>query len=541
MILAQYTIRSKQEYIFKTNRVLEIIGASENIANIWDELFKVAEEKQLKFERLSNEFDMKAVQSKFSDGSLNFVELFCGGGNETILFDSDIKRDENGESKSIDETSSFFKLNRAFSYMLITKYPGMIPMVAYVELTGNYSEDYKKLMEESDRKKNIMEPIWNMFTVPFAMMDRSTFQPYSHKKNIGGNFVRMSDESNGKYEVGQRLRNKNDDIRLFDEMVTRKGKESLLAVVHADGNNMGTKIMGMLSNESDYDKAVRLMRNFTKITADCFEIKGEEALRNCRNKLEEDNKRFIQEGKLKKSSLSYRKIIGSGDDMTFICNARFVMDYVQAYLSSVQSYQEKYNSDWAYSSCAGICIFHSHYPFSRAYSIAEQACDDGAKEKVHISDADGKPIVLEQGWMDFHFIHNGIGGNLEEISESQETKAFIARPWLLAYSPEDANAKSVKYKYEDLLKLKKIFEKKRNQNGNEDERNGTKVSRSAIKTIGSAYERSEAAAKKELTSLYGHTPGLEDDIKKIYREEKDFLKALYDFAEIYDLWYAGVK
>lgn len=28
MVLAQYTIRSKQEYIFRTNRMVEIAGAS---------------------------------------------------------------------------------------------------------------------------------------------------------------------------------------------------------------------------------------------------------------------------------------------------------------------------------------------------------------------------------------------------------------------------------------------------------------------------------------------------------------------------------
>uniref|UniRef100_UPI0025EE7013 hypothetical protein n=1 Tax=Butyrivibrio sp. TaxID=28121 RepID=UPI0025EE7013 len=80
---------------------------------------------------------------------------------------------------------------------------------------------------------------------------------------------------------------------------------------------------------------------------------------------------------------------------------------------------------------------------------------------------------------------------------------------------------------------KEIFEKKRDLNST--------VPRTAIKTIGSAYERSETAARKELISLYGHTQGLEDDIRKLYSDEKIFLKALYDFAEIYDLWYMGVK
>lgn len=44
MVLAQYTIRSKQEYIFRTNRMVEIAGASENISQSWNILFNQADE-----------------------------------------------------------------------------------------------------------------------------------------------------------------------------------------------------------------------------------------------------------------------------------------------------------------------------------------------------------------------------------------------------------------------------------------------------------------------------------------------------------------
>lgn len=224
MILAQYTIRSKQDYIFKTNRVLEIVGASEHIAGIWEELFRVADTISLNYQRTDTEFNLEGITNAFDTSELDFVELFCGGGNETILFRSE---------------DAYKKLNRAFSYKLLAKYPGMIPMAVSVNAEGNYSSDYASLMKASDDKKNIMEPYWDMFTVPFAMMDRSTFQPYSTVKKIGNSEVRMSDESSSKYESGLLLRNRNSDIRLFDEMITKKGKESLLAVVHCDGNNMG--------------------------------------------------------------------------------------------------------------------------------------------------------------------------------------------------------------------------------------------------------------------------------------------------------------
>lgn len=50
--------------------------------------------------------------------------------------------------------------------------------------------------------------------------------------------------------------------------------------------------------------------------------------------------------------------------MTFICNARFVMDYVKAYLDAVKKHKDKKQSEWEYSSCAGIAFSIAHYPFA---------------------------------------------------------------------------------------------------------------------------------------------------------------------------------
>ncbi len=518
--------------MFKTNRVLEIVGASENIARIWEVLFEVAKAKSLKYRRVDESFCISEIESKFSDNSLNFVELFCGGGNETILFDS---------------LDSYQKLNRAFSYKILSDYPGMLPMAVQVHVSGDYSDDYSRLMRESDRKKNVMEPQWDMFTVPFAMMDRTTFLPYSCARKIGEKVVRMSRESASKYGCGVKVKKKNEaEIRVFDEMITQKGRESLLAVVHADGNNMGAKIMGMLKGEKDYDKAVEFMRKFTQITSDCFEKKGVDALVKCRDTLMKQYDSLLKKSKVKKSRLSFRTIISSGDEITFVCNARYVMHYVKDYLDAVQTYRNKdLDENIRYSACAGICIFHSHYPFSMAYSMAEQACNEGAKTMVH-STGTMEGGSVEQGWMDFHFVRKGIDGDLEEIRKNQETKERMARPWLVSYDKEDTGAKEVLYKYENMRKLKDIIEKKRNEWGKSDLR-GERVSRTAIKTVGSAYERSTSAAKKELTVLYGHHPGLKDDIQKLNPNETDFpngekfLKAMYDFAEVYDLWFTEVK
>ena len=45
-VLAQYTIRSKQEYVFRSNRLTVIIGASANVTNNRDRVIEQAEEME---------------------------------------------------------------------------------------------------------------------------------------------------------------------------------------------------------------------------------------------------------------------------------------------------------------------------------------------------------------------------------------------------------------------------------------------------------------------------------------------------------------
>ena len=245
-VLAQYTIRSKQEYIFRSNRITEIIGASDNITKSWDILFDQADKvfgqsgtAGKKTQRIADqtEFHMSETEKAFKEQALHMVELFRGGGNDTVLFDS---RD------------NFEKVNKAFSRYLLEHYPGMIPMAVCCSCTGDYQHDYACLMQEADREKNCMISGQNDFILPFSMMDRNTFQPYSRVIYYKDSPVRLTDEAYSKRIPGQEISRKDQDVKLLDNMVTEKGQESLLAVVHADGNNMGIKIAEMLKGKTDY-------------------------------------------------------------------------------------------------------------------------------------------------------------------------------------------------------------------------------------------------------------------------------------------------
>lgn len=496
MVLAQYTIRSKQEYIFRTNRMVEIAGASENISQSWNILFTQADKMGKKLRRVSKNipFCMEEVKRLFDERKLNGIELFCGGGNDTVLYDS---------------IETYLEVNKAFSRFLLENYPGMIPMAVACEYSGDYYKDYANLMKQSDIEKNKMISGQSDFILPFSMMDRTTFQPYSDIISIAESSVRVTDEAKAKRKAGLKIREQDETVKLLDDLITKKGEESLLAVVHADGNNMGSKISEMLTDKKDYDSCVNIMREFTADTAKAFGKSGLDAMQKCQQQLKEDYK-----DKYDEKAFFFRKIIADGDDMTFVCNARFVMDYVGAYLEAAQNYNNKGEKEWRYSSCAGICIFHSHYPFARAYSLAEQACES-AKKNVH------GECIKEESWVDFHYIHNGVGGDLDQIREHQGVSGCMARPLRIG-----TKANTDRKDYSTLQILADIMK----ENG---------VSRSDIKTIGSELEDSYSYGKFELNRVYGHHRNLQNEIKEKLKidKEEDLLPIIYDLSEVYDLWF----
>ncbi len=510
-VLAQYTIRSKQEYIFRTNQIKEIVGASYIITKSFDLLFECAKDRGLTTIRAAGKFDFEDTLRQFEAGKLDMAELFIGGGNETVLY------------KDMDTCRT---VNEAFTYRALTEYPGLLPMYVGVPVRKrdgrfDYRKDYAELMAEADREKNRMAPQRGRYALPFAKMDRTTFQP------IGGSGKdELSDEAREKRAAFDGLRDSifnTDEAKLLDRLVTKKGEESLLAIVHADGNNMGKKIQRKLpENERGYDFCVNAMREFTAEIRTVFSEAGRNAMETKLRELEERNEKLPKEEKRRPDVFAVRWLVCDGDDATFICNARLAKELTEAYLSGVSAYCSKDDPSERYSSCAGICIFHSHYPFARAYDLAEQACDS-AKGPVHETEK-------EQGWIDFHFIHGGVGGDLDELRERHRTSGLMARPWFVC-GEENIAGNDVR-SIEKLDELKRILDK-----------HG--VTRSNIKSLGTACEESAEQAGMEWERICDHAKkGLRKETEVLFAgSEKapgDALrKALYDLAEICDIWYVG--
>ena len=506
-VVAQYTIRSKQQYIYATNRMREIEGASRAISGAFALLLqcardlygtgKVVSASPKDPHPLGRCFSNEAAQTALREGTLKVIELFCGGGNDMLLFAGE---------------EVFLEVNRAFSYALQQKYPGMIPLAVCCD-----QQDYLRLTRKMSDEKSKMQPGRPLDTLPFALMDRTAWQPLAVK--VPNNGERLSLESNAKRNARQEDAYKKAENaqgraegKYLDDLNTQHGVESLLAVVHADGNRMGVKIKNRLANATDYSTCVNQMRAFTRKTNDVFAVCGVQAMWDALDQLR-------QEHDLRASAFDFRPLIADGDDVTFVCNARLARGLTEAYLSAVQGYAEAHPDDTkeTYSSCAGICIFHSHYPFARAYELAEQACDS-AKRKAHSADE-------EQAWIDLHYIHSGVGGDLDDLRAPHGTGARMARPWR-------ADAPTL----HSLHTLDRLFALLKDN----------KVTRSNIKSVGNAYEVSTTDGVNELYRVYYRVPGLKEKLYRLFRPyvetdaevEPAIMCTFYDLSEVYDLWYA---
>lgn len=477
-VLAQYGIRSKQDYIFRTNRMVEMSGASALISGAFDRLSAQAEKLKLGFRRCDEPFSLEDVLRGFADGSLQMVELTRGGGNCTVLFDTE---------------DTFRNVNAAYTHDIAVKVPGMVPLCVGVPVGAdgvwNYGEDRARLVRAVSAEKAAMTRADCIAVMPFSELTPMTLQPVTAVAREHGELRYLSSEAEAKRKEG-------DPGDLEGRLIEEKGQESLLAVVHADGNNMGRKIHKLLEGqEDDYTVCVNKMRAFTEQTARIFSGRGAEAVKKACGQLSENAPK----------SVDVLWLICDGDDATFVCNARYAKTLAEAYLRAVEN-------EAGYSSCAGICIFHSRYPFHMAYSMAEQCCDN-AKRKIHLPGAG----IRDESWIDFHYIHSGLNGDLDDIREEQGTARRMARPFCLKPDAEPSLSA-----LDALAKLLK----------------DAGVTRGNIKTVGAEWEKNRENGRSELHRVWYRARGLKERAEALCPDEDRLLSLFYDLSEVYDLWYA---
>lgn len=545
--LAMYDVRGKQEYIFKTNKLKEIVGGSCIIRDCFKEyLFPSAEEymrRKAKKEGIplsddevcgiynyndsekepeyiseinkGKEFSQKAFERMMQDEKCAAryagEVVYEGGGNFFVLYK---------------DKETCIEINKIFTRKLLKELYTLKVLCTYIELENglvNFIEDRKKLYEKhriSEAEESVICPV---NTLPFVQVDEVTSLPLT--KYNENTRKKVSTEAEAKLAKHLDVYNEKYGEKDLDKLVTRKGEESLLAVVYIDGNNMGAKVQNVLGTETSYDQCVKKLRETSEFIQKNY---VEDRIKDIDQMLEEKAKK----GKKKAGK---RLVVFAGDEINLICNARDAYDIAKTYLKGLYQVSWK-DSTEPCSACAGIAIFHSHAPYAQAYKVAEECCESGKTrmkklEKAREKEGKSKEVC----YIDVHYCQKGIGMSLDDIRE-KEVGGLISKPWLLDMEDEK-NTTSKMPEDITIMEIEKVVEALQ-----------MIESRTNVKDLAVAAKLSEGAFNLEMRRIYAHQSDedIKRRIKEIFvqedREEfgqkyKKYRKMIYDIVIVYDLWF----
>lgn len=496
-----YDVRGIQNYIFRTNKVKEIVGASLIVDNLVIKEFKKAlEEKVFDDEEIILDWESKN-ELKFEDNLNIKVEvLYYGGGNLVVLF-----RNEN-IAKEVSITMSKNILQNAY---------GLSLCYSFVTKTDNYQEDWKNLKTSLAKIKATTPLNKPMGILPIVQYDRVTGLPLSKELEENNRTMKVT------YEAFQKIKKYNDDkndtryVKEFDKM-RANSEEGLIAIVHIDGNSMGQNIGKLMKNATNYKEATKIMR---EISCNIHKVFEENAIGKVIEKMPQICKRHGISDLIKEDGkLPFRKIISAGDDITFVCNARISLEIVKEYINAIRE-GFMYNEEFLFSACAGITIVHSHFPFYKAYKVAEECCQNAKKRA---KEAEWMINGKIGNFVDFQYCYSG---NINDIEKDRkfkykniEGKKLIKRPYGIFNEVEKSNL-TEKQKIFDL----DDFEKQLN--------NMKSISRNKAKALRDSYYNTEASVQTILKKMKAKDNEL--NLKDAF---EDAIAKYYDALEFLDIY-----
>ncbi len=444
-----------QPYIFASNRMRENVGASYLVVQATEDwALSIVNEVGPRNNISSKDGKSLEDNKRIEDPAvkLDAEVLYAGGGNFVVLF------------RSEDFALDFV---RKLSRKILTDAPGL-QLVATQELfewTESLSQKVKATLEKLEEKKRAWVPSAPLLGLGVTVVCRSTGLPavgVTPPIGVDPGYP-ASPEVLAKIENVERARKR---LKKFnpppegyeypedlDHLGRSPGEYSHIAVVHIDGNDMGQrkkKIGEEYKDPRQNREYIKAMRAFS----DGIKEAAQQALKNVNDKLvkrlkQNGGNRIVlyskdNEGRIVKEItkielkpaengkwyLPILPIVYGGDDVTFICDGRLGLSLVIEYIRVFEKETAKRpDCRGKVTSCAGIAIVKSHYPFVQAYKLAEELCKSAKNYR--------RKNGIEGSCLDWHFALSGFAGSIEEIRDREykiekigERKGKVKTRWL---------------------------------------------------------------------------------------------------------------
>ncbi|HAE52075.1 MAG TPA: hypothetical protein DCG30_02320 [Ruminococcus sp.] len=318
MITAVYGFRNKREYIFRTNEMREVKGASFLLSEIYSMLISESEKYCIRIKnswRDDSEYGVDFDISLFEKSGYDAEVLYSDGDELCIIF-------RNYEI--------YLKANRIFSrFILNNTYSADIFSVC-TEFTGSFREDMRKLSALAENAGNQENNFMPCNVLPFTLADKYTFMPVYENKLTAEAYHKLN-----AYE------------RNFDRNRLMSDDSRMLAIICIGSDNRD--ILSIYQND-DYNKSVSDMRRLV-----------------CKHDSEiNDFTLYAVENCMKIKNI-YDDIHGyiriTGKKTFFICLAEDAFEILNDYLLEAQG-----------DVCVGTALFNRNVPLSYACERAEKFC-----------------------------------------------------------------------------------------------------------------------------------------------------------------------
>lgn len=383
------SVQGIQDFIFQTNKLAEIVGASELVESICTDKF----------------YEVAGIKSD------NANIIMSAAGNIKYIFD--------------DKTScsDFVKI---FPKIVMEIAPGITLSQAVVLIEEDYPKhtdiDHLEIRLKAQRNKASM-PIETGFMVlerarrtggvafeevkvrngKFQIVDEATYKKLDRVK-----FKKENDEDKANEKLFYTFSGlavvHNKDISFDISDITKSGKNSWIAVIHADGNGLGN----ILQN---YGNRITENKEF-KLFSDLIQKSTEKACQTAFRKID----------KGEKYKYPIRPVVIGGDDVTIIIRAdlalEFAVDFLKSFENETEANFKELKTKELHSgltACVGIAYVKESYPLHYALKLAEDLCKDAKKMVKNV--VPKRQDNMPKSSLDIFRVQDSFVENLEDMKE----------------------------------------------------------------------------------------------------------------------------
>lgn len=372
-------IQGIQSFIFETNKLQEIAGASELVDYICTDLFR------------------ETVGKSYYDAE-NL--LISAAGNIKYLFE---------------EEESCQSLALIFPRIVMQLAPGITISQAVVKVQGELAQEHIQQLETQLKIQRNRSAVQHGLGLMISERSRRTGKPgvkWTNNVAIDAaqyakrNFIEDSKASLLKKLVPDAKENQYHKLFPVEmEDIAGKDKKNWVAVIHADGNDLGKKIMTMVAPKKE---------TFRELS----EKIGNATEQAVRAAFELVVKRNTKEGNL----FPFRPIVLGGDDLTVIIRGDLAINFTHAFL---QAFEEETAREFqgfegdhfqgGLTACAGIAYVKANYPFHYGAHLADTLCAQAKKVAKDLNKNRTPSCLL------FHKVHSSFVEDYKDIVEQELT------------------------------------------------------------------------------------------------------------------------